>query len=27
VSLSFNSFFVGELGREEFSTALKISLG
>lgn len=27
VSLSFNSFFVGELGREEFSTALNISLG
>ncbi len=27
VSLSFNSFFSGELGREEFSNKLRISLG
>lgn len=26
VSLSFNSFFEGELGKEEFATAIKISL-
>lgn len=27
VSLSFNSFFEGELGKEEFATGIKISLG
>lgn len=27
ISLSFNTFFSGELGREEFSNALKISIG
>jgi uncharacterized protein (TIGR02466 family) len=27
ISLSFNSFFSGELGREEFSNALKVSIG
>ena len=27
ISLSFNTFFSGELGRDEFSNALKISIG
>ena len=27
ISLPFNSFLSGELGREEFSNALKISIG
>ena len=27
MSLSFNTFFDGELGREEFANSLKISVG
>ena len=27
VSLSFNTFFEGELGREEFANSLKVSIG